>query len=74
VHGLRPAIGDEHAERLAETQRLLDEMDRLELRARLLLAEHRHVVATISDLQRQLEAAIPVPPTPRVPKEDLSRL
>jgi hypothetical protein len=53
---------DDHAARLAETQRLLDDMERLELRARLLLAEHRHVVATISDLQRQLEAAVPVAP------------
>ena len=43
---------------MAETQRLLDEMDRLEMRARLLLAEHRHVLATIADLQHQLEAAV----------------
>ena len=50
--------GDGDGDRLAETQRLLDEMDRLDLRARLLLAEHRHVVATISDLQQQLEHAV----------------
>jgi hypothetical protein len=36
---------------------LLAEMERLELRARMLLAEHRHVVDTIRDMQRQLDAA-----------------
>ena len=59
----------EHAERLAETQRILEEMNRLEMRARLLLAEHRHVVATISDLQRQLEAAVPVGSAARTPQQ-----
>lgn len=57
----QPHPADDHDARLAQTRRLLDEMERLELRARLLLAEHRHVVATISDLQRELEAAV-VPP------------
>jgi len=65
----QPAPADDHAERIAETQRLLEEMSGLEKRARLLLAEHRHVVATISDLQRQLEAAVPVPPVPRPPQQ-----
>ena len=65
----QPAPADEHAARLAETQRLLEEMNRLEMRARLLLAEHRHVVATISDLQRQLEAAVPLPPARRPPQQ-----
>lgn len=64
----QPAPADDHAERLAETQRLLEEMNRLEMRARLLLAEHRHVVATISDLQRQLEVALPLAPVPRQPQ------
>jgi len=45
---------------MAETQRLLDEMERLEMRARMLLAEHRHVLATIGDLQQQLEAKVSV--------------
>jgi hypothetical protein len=54
----RAVPSDEHDRRLADRQRLLDEMERLELRARLLLAEHRHVVATLSDLQRQLEATV----------------
>ena len=48
---------DEHGARLAESQRLLAEMERLEQRARMLLAEHRHVVDTIRDMQRQLDAA-----------------
>ena len=48
---------DEHAACMAESQRLLAEMERLELRARMLLAEHRHVVDTIRDMQRQLDAA-----------------
>lgn len=48
---------DDHGARLADSQRLLEEMERLELRARLLLAEHRHVVDTIRDMQRQLDAA-----------------
>jgi len=47
---------DDHSARLADTQRLLEEMERLELRARLLLAEHRHVVDTIRDMQRTLDA------------------
>jgi hypothetical protein len=51
--------GDGHAAAMSETRRILDEMERLEMRARLLLAEHRHVMATISDLQIQLEAAVP---------------
>jgi hypothetical protein len=34
-------------------------MDRLELRARLLLAEHRHVVATMRAVQDKLDAATP---------------
>ena len=49
---------DSHGQMMAETQRLLDEMERLEMRARLLLAEHRHVLATIADLQHQLEATV----------------
>jgi hypothetical protein len=48
---------DDHAARLADTQKLLEEMERLELRARMLLTEHRHVVDTIRDMQRQLDAA-----------------
>ena len=48
---------DDHNARLADTQRLLEEMERLEVRARLLLAEHRHVVDTIRDMQRTLDAA-----------------
>ena len=63
----QPAPADKHAEGLAKTQRILDEMDRLEMRARLLLAEHRHVLATISDLQRQLEDAV-LPPRTTVPR------
>ena len=49
---------DGHGARLAETKRLLDEMDRLEMRARLLLAEHRHVLATMSEIQEQLGQAV----------------
>lgn len=56
---------DGHGARLAETKRLLDEMDRLEMRARLLLAEHRHVVATISELQDQLGQAVDAVIAPR---------
>ena len=37
--------------------KLLEELEQLELRARMLLAEHRHVVDTIRDMQRQLDAA-----------------
>ena len=48
---------DEHSARLAETLRLLDEMERLELRARMLLAEHRHVVDTIRDMRQKIDAA-----------------
>jgi hypothetical protein len=53
---------DDHSARLADTQRLLEEMERLELRARLLLAEHRHVVDTIRDMQRKLDAAAELGP------------
>ena len=67
------ASADDHAQRLAETQRLLEELDRLELRARLLLAEHRHVVATMTDLQRQLEATVPIGPPPRASSASSSR-
>jgi hypothetical protein len=42
--------------RLADTQMLLAEMERLELRAQMLLVEHRHVVGTIREMQRQLDA------------------
>ena len=56
---IEQAPADDHARRIAETKRLLDEMERLDLRARMLLAEHRHVVATIDELQRQLESAVP---------------
>ena len=48
---------DDHDARLADTQKLLEEMERLELRARMLLTEHRHVVDTIRDMQRRLDAA-----------------
>ena len=48
---------DDHVARLADSQRLLEEMEELELRARMLLAEHRHVVDKIRDMQRQLDAA-----------------
>ncbi len=48
---------DERGPRLTETQRLLEEMERLELRAGLLLAEHRHVVDTIRDIRRKIDAA-----------------
>jgi hypothetical protein len=48
---------DDHGACIAESQRLLAEMERLELRARMLLTEHRHVVDTIRDMQRQLDAA-----------------
>ena len=60
--------GDGHAAAMNETRRILEEMERLEMRARLLLAEHRHVMATISDLQVQLEAAVPTGPIAR-PRE-----
>lgn len=48
---------DDHVARLADSRRLLEEMEELELRARMLLAEHRHVVDKIRDMQRQLDAA-----------------
>ena len=54
------APNEAHGQIMAETQRLLDEMERLEMRARMLLAEHRHVLATIGDLQQQLEAKVSV--------------
>ena len=50
-----------HAAALANTQRILDEIERLAARARLLIAEHRHVLATIADLQLELEAAVTSP-------------
>ena len=62
-------LDDGHAQRIGETRRLLEEMERLELRARLLLAEHRHVVATISDLQQQLEAAVAMSGPARKPAQ-----
>lgn len=68
MESVQRARVDEHAERVAQTHRLLEEMKRLDMRARLLLAEHRHVVATISDLQRQLESALPVAPVARAPQ------
>ena len=49
---------DDHSAIMAQTKRILEEMERLDLRARLLLAEHRHVVATIADLQHQLEERV----------------
>ena len=55
-----PRNDDGHAAAMNETRRILEEMEKLEMRARLLLAEHRHVIATIGDLQTQLEAAVPI--------------
>lgn len=52
------SASDGHGEIMAQTKHILDEMERLDLRARLLLAEHRHVVATIADLQQQLESHV----------------
>ena len=40
----------------AEARLLQEEMERLEFRARMLLAEHRHVVATLREVQDRLEA------------------
>ena len=48
---------DEHRVRITETDRLAAEMERLELRARMLLTEHRNVVETIREMQRKLDAA-----------------
>jgi len=48
---------DERGKQRVDTQRLVAERERLELRARLLLAEHRHVVESIRDMQRQIDAA-----------------
>lgn len=47
---------DDHGERIADSQRLITELERLEMRARLLLAEHRHVVDKIREMQRQIDA------------------
>lgn len=69
MDSVQPAPVNDHAARMAETHRLLEEMKRLDMRARMLLAEHRHVVATISDLQRQLEAAVPDAPVARPPQQ-----
>lgn len=48
---------DEHVQRLTDTQRLSDEIERLQLRARMLLAEHHHVLTSMNELQEQLAAA-----------------
>ncbi|MEA3194612.1 MAG: hypothetical protein QOD26_2945 [Betaproteobacteria bacterium] len=42
--------------RQVETETLLEEMERLQLRAEMLLAEHRHVVATMTVLRSKLDA------------------
>lgn len=51
------ASPEDHEQRPADTQRLREELDRLELRARMLLVEHRHVVASIREMQSRIEAA-----------------
>lgn len=45
------------AQTLGETQRLVEEMERLQLRAGMLMAEHRHVVAAMREVQIRLDAA-----------------
>lgn len=56
--------------RLAESDRLVREMERLTLRAQTLLHEHRHTVAALKEVQDKLDATLPISPDALPPKKN----